>query len=122
MYSLIKNVLNSDDSFMQLDIATHIPLKMIFRDKLKLNDKEKKYVDNILTHVDFIIFYKCGKVPCLAIEVDGISFHKEGTHQAQRDKLKDDIFEKYELPLIRFKTNESNEREILISKLNALIN
>jgi len=119
MYALIKDVL-SDDNFIKLDVAAHIPLRMIFRNLKKLDNNEKKYAENILTHVDFLIFDKCGKTPRLAIEVDGTAFHKDGSRQSERDKMKDAIFEKYGLPLIRFKTNESNERSRLVFKLNEI--
>ncbi|MCL1925988.1 MAG: AAA domain-containing protein [Syntrophorhabdaceae bacterium] len=119
MYALIKDVL-SDDNFIKLDVATHIPLRMIFRDLNTLDKNEKKYAENILTHVDFLIFDKCGKTPRLAIEVDGTAFHKDGSRQSERDKMKNVIFEKYGLPLIRFKTNESNERSRLVFKLNEI--
>ena len=56
----------------------------------------------------------------LAVEVDGFEYHKEGTMQAERDQLKDAILEKYNLPLLRFRTNESNEKERLIARLNEI--
>ena len=117
MYSLICDVL-SDQRFKKFDVAEHVSLRMIFLDSKKLNHNEKKYVENPLTHVDFMIFDKCGKVPRLGIEVDGFSFHREGSEQEKRDKLKDSIFKKNSLPLMRFKTNESCEKELLIAKLN----
>lgn len=119
MYALIMDVLG-ENRFIELDVATHVPLKMIFRDMEKLSAEEKRYAENILTHVDFLIFDKCGKTPRLAIEVDGTLFHKDGSRQSKRDKMKEDIFEKYGLPLIRFKTNESNERSRLVFKLNEI--
>ncbi len=36
------------------------------------------------------------------------------------EELKNSIFEKYGLPLVRFKTNESSERERLISELTEI--
>ncbi len=69
------------------------------------------------THVDFLIYNRITKAPVLAIEVDGFNFHKEGTRQAERDKRKDFIFQKYGIPLLRLATNGSGEieriREIL---------
>ena len=77
-------------------------------------------VENSLTHLDFLIYNKLSKYPILGIEVDGFKYHKEGTKQAERDKIKDKILDKYNLPLLRFKTNESNEEERLKNKLNQL--
>jgi len=58
----------------------------------------------------------------LAIEVDGYSFHKQGTKQSGRDVIKDAILEKYDIPLIRFSTTGSQEKERLHDKLNEIIN
>ncbi len=120
MYALIGDVLK-DDHFTRFDVAVHVPVRMIIRDLNRLDDAERRYAENILTHVDFLIFDKCGKKPRLAIEVDGVSFHAKGSRQSERDILKDRIFEKYNLPLIRFRTNESRERDRLVAKLNELV-
>jgi len=56
----------------------------------------------------------------LGVEVDGYAFHKAGSKQAERDQLKDRILGKYHFPILRFKTNESNERERLKEKLLAV--
>jgi very-short-patch-repair endonuclease len=120
MFGLISEILNAEP-FFKFDIAVHVPLKMILRDPSKLNDVEARYAMNILTHVDFLIFDKLGKIPRLIVEVDGASYHKTGTSQAERDRLKNAILQKYNLPYIRFKTNESNERERLAEALNGTI-
>jgi superfamily I DNA and/or RNA helicase len=121
MHALICSVLNKD-KFMKFDVISHVSLKTILKNTDKLEQDEKKYAENMLTHVDFLIFNKLGKIPMLAIEVDGVSYHAENTAQAQRDKLKNSILKKYKLPLIRFKTNGSGEYELLVSKLNELMN
>ena len=120
MHAMICKLLELEH-FMKLGVAAHVPLKMIFRDIEKLTEEEKHYAGNILTHVDFLIFDKLGKIPLLAIEVDGVAFHKEGSRQAERDKLKNGIFERYGLPLIRFATDGSGERERLHAKLNDVL-
>ena len=66
---------------------------------------------NPLTHVDFLIYERFGMTPRFAVEVDGYAFHKEGTRQAERDKLKNSIFYKRHLPLLRLSTTGSRERE-----------
>jgi len=120
MYILIRKVLG-DECFAQFDVAAQVPLKMIIRDIAKLDENEKKYVRNILTRVDFVIFDKIGKAPRLAIEVDGASFHTEGTAQAERDKMKNSILEKYEIPFMRFRTDGSGEHERLVDVLNEIV-
>ena len=119
MNLLIQDVLRNE-KFSGFDVSPHVPLKMIIRDPGKLDEDEKRYTQNILTHVDFLIFDRLGRIPKLVIEVDGVSFHQAGTRQAERDKIKNRILEKYGLPFLRFRTNESGERERLVSKLNNL--
>ncbi len=69
-----------------------------------------------------MIYNKVNKQPVLAVEVDGYDYHKQGTKQFDRDIVKDTIFEKYNLPLERFKTNGSGEKEKLIQRLNGIMN
>src|SRR5690606_31125766 len=119
MYGLIKRVL-SDEKFGKYDVVLHVPLHNLLKDFSKLNEREIKYAKNPLTHLDFLIYNKLGKVPVLAIEVDGFEYHKIGSRQDERDKLKDIILAKYDLPALRFKTNESDEERRLINKLNEI--
>lgn len=116
MYKLITDILK-EEKINNLEIAVHIPLRTILRDINLLTDDEKQYAMNPLTHIDFLIFNKIDKSPRLAIEVDGVSFHAEGTIQKRRDVMKDNILRKYNMETFRAKTNGSNEREKLIKKL-----
>lgn len=121
MYGLIRRVLAAEP-FTKLDVVLHVPLKMIIRDPHHLNDEETVYAMNIiLTHVDFLIFDKLSKQPVLVVEVDGYAFHNQNTRQSQRDILKDDILRKYNIPIARFKTNESNEEIRLAERLVSII-
>ncbi|MCL1934101.1 MAG: AAA domain-containing protein [Candidatus Azobacteroides sp.] len=108
-----------DEPFNQFDAVVHFPLRMILNNTKKLNNEEVKYALNALTHIDFLIFDKIGKAPRLAIEVDGGTHEQE--KQKKRDEMKDAILEKYNIPIIRFKTNESGEKEKLIQKLKLII-
>ncbi len=60
-------------------------------------------------------------LPVLAIEVDGVSFHREGTEQYVRDRMKDSVLSKVGLPLLRLSTEGSNEREKIIGRLELLV-
>jgi len=120
MYKLICDVL-AKEQFIQFNVSYHIPLKMIIQDMSKLDAKEKQFAENILTHVDFLIFDKIGKLPRLVVEVDGAAFHKRGSRQAERDEMKDGILKKYGLPIKRFRTTESNEEERLVAALEEII-
>ncbi len=72
------------------------------------------------THVDFLIYDKLSHQPVLVIEVDGVSFHKAGGAQAQRDSLKDSILAQYGIPIERFRTDGSNEQTRLHSALERI--
>lgn len=100
-----------------LNVICHQSVRMLIRDTSKLTDEEYRYAMHPNTHVDFLIYNRITKAPVLAIEVDGFNFHKEGTRQAERDKLKNAIFEKYEIPLLRLATNGSGEIEKIKERL-----
>ncbi len=117
MYGLLTEVLKMNQ-FSRYDVANHVPLKMIIRDPYKLDGVEVKYFMNDLTHADFLIYNKFSKKPVLAIEVDGYWTHLEGSKQAYRDKLKNRILTKYNIPFIRFRTTGSNEKQRLIEALS----
>lgn len=116
MYGLVKQVL-THEQFTKYDVLMHFPIRQLIKNFSKLNAEEIKYASNPLTHLDFLIYNKLGKTPILGIEVDGFEFHKQGTKQFKRDEMKDKILEKYNFPILRFKTNESNEKEKLTKKL-----
>jgi len=119
MYVLISNTLKLD-KFSKYDVVLHVPLRNVIRDFSQLTEEEQKYAQHRNTHLDFLIYNKLGKNPVLAIEVDGYDYHKAGTEQARRDKKKDSILAKYELPLLRFSTTGSGEKRKLIDKLTEI--
>ena len=113
-YMMLQEVLKD---YPEYGIQCFEPLAMIVRDFDGLSDREIKYILNPLTHVDFMIFNKISKQPIAAVETDGYKFHEEGTVQHERDLMKDHIFKTIGLKIIRLKTNESNEKEKVISVL-----
>ncbi|NBK96893.1 MAG: DUF2726 domain-containing protein, partial [Erysipelotrichia bacterium] len=121
MYTLVKDAL-SDNVYDSLDVVLHIPLHMLIRNFKLLNETERKYVMNPNTHVDLLIYNKITKKTILAIEVDGYKFHKKGTVQSKRDEIKNKILELYEIPYIRFSTNGSGEKELLLKELSKINN
>ncbi|GKX67682.1 AAA domain-containing protein [Inconstantimicrobium mannanitabidum] len=120
MNSVIEKVLE-DEKFKCFDKVLHQPLKMLIRDTSKLNEKEYKFVMNSLTHTDFLIFNKIDKMPALVVEVDGYAFHANNPKQLERDKMKDEILAKYNIPILRIKTNESGEEKKLYDKLLGIV-
>ncbi len=120
MYSLIEEII-ADNKYTSLDVVCHFPLNRLIKNPELLNEAEYQYAMNMATHLDFLIYNRIGKKPVLAIEVDGYEYHKENTVQASRDFLKNHIMELYEIPLLRFKTNGSGEREKIIEMLDKLV-
>ena len=110
IYQELSEILRKYDTAQRYLFKMHIPLREIFKVSDDLTCEESTYMLNSLTHVDFLIYEKFGMTPCFAIEVDGYTFHKEGTRQAERDQLKNNIFCKRNFPLLRLSTTGSGER------------
>lgn len=119
MNLLIEDVLSSSE-FSNLGFAIHVPLKMIIRNTEKLTVDERRFVLNPWTHTDFLIFNKLDKKPVLVVEVDGYKYHVQNEEQLRRDKLKDGILERYNVPIIRFRTDGSGEKAKLEGKLRII--
>lgn len=120
MFKLIKDVLSEMD-LSELDVLIHFPMNMLIKDVSFLTEEEIRYAMHPNTHFDFIIYNKISKQIVLVIEVDGYQFHKDGTKQAERDLMKNKILDKYEIPIIRFSTNGSSEKERLKNMLTKLL-
>ncbi len=108
MYAAILELLRQLPE-LTLGVIAFVPVRMLLRDTSRLTEEERRYALHPQTHVDFLIYNLTTKAPVLAIEVDGFRFHSPGTDQARRDLLKNAIFEKYRLSLLRFATNGSGE-------------
>ncbi len=120
MNAIIEKVL-SHPEFQSLDWVLHQPLRMLIKDPIKLTEVERKYAMNILTHTDFVIFNKLDKIPVLVVEVDGHAYHANNPLQLKRDKMKDNILQKYNIPILRMKTTESREEKRLRQKLEEIL-
>lgn len=121
MYTLLEEILKNDD-YKMLGFVCHFPVNMLIKNPYLLNDDECLYAMNPATHVDFLVYNRISKRAILAIEVDGYAFHQKETAQAKRDLLKNHIFELYYIPLLRFSTTGSGEREKIINMLNKILN
>ena len=117
-YRMIRDVLKSCPS---LDVFFEYPMNHLIRDFSKIADNQAllSYAKHPSTHIDFLITNRISKTPVLAIEIDGANFHKQESVQAERDRMKDCILERYGIDFVRFSTKGSNEREQLESKLKA---
>ncbi len=120
MNTVIEKVLDLP-TFKSLGFILHQPINLLIKDKSILNDSELKFVLNPLSHTDFLIFNKMDKTPVLVVEVDGYAFHAENSKQLTRDNMKDSIFKKYSIPILRIRTNDSGEETKLIKKLSEIL-
>jgi len=108
MYAAICDMLQEMPD-LPLSVICHQKVRLLIRDYEKLTEEECRYVTHPNTHVDFLIYNRITRAPVLAVEVDGFQFHKDGTRQAERDRMKGEIFAKYDIPFIRIPTNGSGE-------------
>ena len=120
MYAAISDMLQGMPE-LPLNVICHQKVRLLIRDYEKLTEEERRYATHPNTHVDFLIYNRITKSPVLAIEVDGFRYHKEGTRQAERDRMKDEIFAKYEIPLLRLPTNGSLEIQKIKAMLDSMI-
>ena len=120
MNIVVEDVLNKRE-YRHLNYIMHYPLNKLIKDLSILDEKEKDFVQHPSTHLDILLYSKIDKRAVLAIEVDGFAFHENNAAQLQRDKLKDSILHKYNIPIIRFPTNGSQEEKKLIKKLQEVL-
>lgn len=116
LYSVIEHILQKPE-FSYLRCAVHVSLPTLIRDYEPLDAEERKFAGNPLSHTDFLIYNGMDKSPVLAIELDGTSFHQEGSLQGERDTTKDQIFKKCGISLMRIRTDESGEEDRIVDAL-----
>lgn len=116
-YDLIESIKSEYPQLSHIKVLCHYPLRHLISNTNGLSDDEIKYATHPLTHIDFLVINRVSKVPLLAIETDGYSFHNETTKQATRDKMKDRILSIYGLPLLRLSTVGHSEKERIVEAL-----
>ena len=119
-YTVIEKILQMPE-FSKIDCVMHSSLSTLVKDYSLLTKEETRYASNPLTHIDFLLFNKMDKSPVMAIEVDGIKYHAEGSRQAERDAIKNSVLQKCGIPILRIRTNESGEEARIISELRVII-
>lgn len=121
---LIKDIFK-EPKYKSLWFRMHVSLRDFVKNKNHdLTNEEYKFYINPNAHADFLIYNKMSRMPVCVIEVDGVSFHEQQEKQKERDSKKNSILNKAGIPILRLKTNESQEAvrirkfldEILISK------
>lgn len=119
-YSEIEAVLQ-EKAFRGFGVVFQFPLSILVRDSEYLTTEESVYATHPWTQTDFLVYRKVDKSPVLVIEVDGYTFHREGTRQAERDVMKDSVLKKCGLPILRLSTVGSNERSRIRKKLEDVV-
>ncbi|MBF6057429.1 AAA domain-containing protein [Thiomicrorhabdus heinhorstiae] len=115
MNALIEEVISSE-RFSNLSQIPNYPLRSLIQDLSLLSENEAAFV-KASSHIDFLIYSRVSKQPVLAIEVDGVAFHAHNPTQLRRDELKDSILSKFDIPILRFATDGSGEKEKLSNAL-----
>ncbi len=107
-----------DEKYPTLDFRCGYKLNDLIKDKSYLNERELKFV-NTNSHLDFCIYRKMDKKTILVIEVDGrFHFRKE---QIKRDRIKNEILNKYDIPLLRLATHGDREEDKILKKLDKVL-
>ena len=89
--------------------AMHTRLGKLVNVPETFSDEEKRYILHPWTHVDFLFYNKISKEKLFVLEVDGIRYHEQDKKQAEHDDIKNRVLRANDIPVYRFKTNESNE-------------
>ncbi len=114
-------IANPEFSKVSLGCLRHAPLAWLVADLENLSERERQYVDHPWSHVDLLIYDTIGKRPLVCVEVDGWAFHRPGSLQAVRDDIKNAVFQRAGLPLIRLSTTGSGEAETISSAVRQSI-
>ncbi len=116
-FELIEKIKHDYPQLSHIKAVCHYPLRSLILDTKDLTDAERCYAANPSTHIDFLIINRVSKEPLLAIETDGYSYHNETTDQHKRDVMKNNILEKYGLPLLRLSTVGHSEEQQIVDAL-----
>lgn len=106
LYEVLTNAIKTL-GLPNIHVICHYPLSRLIANRHLLDDEEKTFADSPFSHVDFLIYNGLTKMPLFAIEVDGWRYHQSRGVQQTRDNIKDRIFAKLELPLIRISTTDT---------------
>ena len=122
VHALLEDILSRPE-YSDFTFVAQVRLHDIFRNPNFANtgsshDMENDYLDK--ASVDFVIYRKCGNRFAFAIEVDGFAFHENNPEQLTRDRLKQAIFDKYGLKILRLPTNGSGEEQKILAMLDRI--
>lgn len=92
------------------------PLRFVIKVNALTDPQDIRFVSNINTHCDFLIYSKLNKEIMLVVEVDG-SQHREEI-QAARDRRKDRLLADAGIKVLRLTTTSIECREKIVAKLS----
>ena len=119
---VLLNKIILEERFANVRYRMHVSLKDFMHfSPGDLTSEEQKFFFNPNSHADFVLFNRMSRRPLLVIEVDGVSFHEQRKAQKTRDAKKNAILEKAQIPLLRLKTNESNEEARIAEALAKIL-
>jgi RecA/RadA recombinase len=120
--AVVRKVLTKPDfSKMSLSCMRHAPLAWLIGDSSNLNEREREFARHPWAHVDLLIYDTIGKLPVLGVEIDGWTFHRPGTIQSERDKVKNSVFKCIDLRLVRLSTTGSSEEGVIENALREIV-
>jgi hypothetical protein len=93
--------------------SMHTRLGKLVKVPDSFSDEERRYILHPWSHVDFLFYNKVSKEKLFVLEVDGIRYHEQDKKQAEYDDIKNRVLQSNNIPIFRFKTNESNEKQRL---------
>ncbi|MDP4270692.1 MAG: AAA domain-containing protein [Bacteroidota bacterium] len=99
--------------YSYIGYAMHTRLGSLVQVPEGITEAERKYILHPWAHVDFLFYNKASKAKLFVLEVDGIRYHEQDKKQSVHDRIKDKILESNQIPVYRFKTNQSNEKQRL---------
>lgn len=111
--NIVDTILNEgfiQKEFIDYEYRREILLRNCLNDIKFLSLEEQEYVKNG-ARVDFIVYDKMDKKPKLFIEVDGFEFHLNRPEQLKKDKLKNNIARKSNIPILRLETARKSYTE-----------
>ncbi len=120
MKLLLDNLIKIDP-YKQFAVQEQVKIKDVLGNVRSFSDNELTYIQNNCS-IDFLVKDKVNQDIVCAIEVDGVKYHENNRKQQIKDRQKDSILKKCNIPLLRLKTNGSNEKTKIQQKFNDYLN
>lgn len=96
-----------DERFKNIKCYNYYALSDLVKDYSKLSEPEIDFIKKD-SHLDYLFFNHIDKKPICSIELNGVTYHKKGSHQEQNDNKKISIMNKIGIPLLTIWTNQPN--------------